>query len=130
MSKYVPYHAESQGMAKQLCSGIRDPVKKLEIITGYVSGSIGYDYIRATKVAKLKGQYPDVSGCWSKHMGICLDTAALTVGMLRAVGIRAYLCIGHADRNYHAWVEAIINGQTFRYDHDGKANNYNVERKY
>ena len=130
MSKYVPYHAESQGFAKQLCRGISDPVKKLKIITSYVSGSIGYDYIRATQVAKLKGQYPDVSGCWSKHMGICLDTAALTVGMLRAVGIRAYLCIGHADRNYHAWVEVEINGQTYRYDHDGKANNYNVERKY
>ena len=131
MSKYVPYHAESRRKAMEICGLIRDdPVKKFKFVTEYVSRCFGYDYIRAKQVAKLKGQLPDVDGCWRKRMGICMDTAALTTGMLRAVGINAYMCIGHADGNYHAWVQAKIGDQVYRYDHDGKAKKYTVERKY
>lgn len=133
MSRYVPYHAESQVMARQLCAGVRDPAERYRIITGYVTRNFQYDYIRAAKIAKLKGQYPDVDGCWKTHMGVCMDTAALTVGMLRAVGIRCYLCIGHAGAAYHAWVQAYIGGKVLLYDHDNQAKlpvKYTMEKHY
>lgn len=130
MSKYTPYHAASAKYAIDLCRGAKTPKERYDRITAWVSRSIGYDYIRATKIAKLKGQAPDIYGCWSKRMGICMDISALTVNMLKAVGIRAFVCIGHADGNYHAWVEAIIGNQRYRYDHSGKAKVYRTERAY
>lgn len=129
MSKYVPHHAPSAAYAKELTADLRSPLEKYTAITSYVSRMIRYDYIRAIKIPK-KGGLPDVPHVWQTHMGICLDTAALTVGMLRAVGLQSYLCIGHADRQYHAWVETTINGTTYRYDHDGKAATYKTERRY
>lgn len=128
MSKYVPYHAESAAYARKLAKG-KAALKRYEAITGYVSRNFVYDYIRAIQIPK-KGGLPDVKGCWQKKMGICLDIASMTTGMLRAAGLKAYLCIGPADRKYHAWVETVIDGQRYRYDHDGKAKVYKTERIY
>lgn len=133
MSKYVPYHAPSIAYAKQLTKGLPDKQQKYQVITTFISRTIGYDFVKAATINKKVGSLPDVAGCWNKRVGICLDIAALTTGMLRAVGIQAYLVIGHADRNYHAWVEARINGKTIIYDHDnpkGKAITYKKERVY
>lgn len=129
-SKYVPGHVVSADFARQLTKGVTDSEKKFEIVTAWVSCNIFYDFIKATKVAKKRGVLPDPVGCWNNRMGICQDISALTVNMLRAVGIQAYMCIGHADRAYHAWVEATINGKTKRYDHEGKAKKYIRERVY
>jgi transglutaminase-like putative cysteine protease len=66
-------------------------------------------------------------------MGICLDIAAMTTGMLRAVATPANLIIGWADDKYHAWVEARIEGQRYLYDHDdpkGQVKTYKRERMY
>lgn len=133
MSKYVPYHAPSRAYALQITKGIADKQTKSQVITTFISRSIGYDYVKAATINKKVGSSPDVAGCWNKRVGICLDIAALTTGMLRAVGVPAYLIIGHANRNYHAWVEIRINGKTIIYDHDnpqGKAITYKRERVY
>ena len=129
MSKYVPFHAESTQFAKELTKGMATQIEKYRAITSYVSRAIAYDYVRAINIQK-KGGLPDVDRCWKTRMGICLDIAAMTVGMLRAVGIQSTLCFGRADKTYHAWVEAMINGQKYRYDHDGKAKVYRTERRY
>lgn len=130
MSKYLPYHAASAAYARQLTSGIRDLKARYDMITGWIRKNIIYDYIKAAKVTGKKGIYPDPADCWKTHIGICQDIAALTVNMLRAAGVTSYLCIGHADRNYHAWVESRINGQVFRYDHSGKAQRYIKEKVF
>ena len=125
----VPYHEASAAYARQLTSCMKTAKEKYDAITDFVSRTIGYDYIRALSMPKRNG-LPDVDHAWRDHVGICLDTAALTTGMLRAVNIKANLCIGKADRQQHAWVEANIGGKKYRYDHDGNANVYKTERKY
>ena len=127
MSRYLPYHKESVIFAKELTKDVKSEYEKYKIITDWVSRVIHYDFIRAIKIPK-KNAYPDVAGCWDKKMGICMDISALTVGMLKAAGVKAVMCYGHADRQYHAWVEADISGKKYRFDHGGKAKAYKTER--
>ena len=128
MSKQLPYHAESAKFAKELVDG-KTPFEAYRTITTWVSRNIHYDFIRAIKIPK-RGAYPDVDGCWKKKMGICMDIAALATNMLKAAGLDATLCYGHADRQYHAWVEVTIGNRTYRYDHDGTAKKYTTERTF
>lgn len=130
-SVYVPYHRESVEKAKELVRGKKTDLAKYLTITKYVTLMFGYDYIKAIKVAKTRGVLPDIETTWRTHLGICQDISAMVVGMLRAVGIKANLCIGKAGSNIsHAWVEAVINGKKYRYDHAGKASVYKTERMY
>ncbi|MBQ9409288.1 MAG: transglutaminase family protein [Clostridia bacterium] len=129
MSKYVPYHEPSIRKAKDLCKNCAFNIDKYSAITKWINHNIVYDFIRAKNIPK-KGALPDVAGCWEKHMGICQDIAALTVGMLRAVGVYCVLAIGRADGFYHAWVEATINGKLYRFDRSGKAKTYKREKSY
>ena len=125
----VPYHEASAAYARQLTAGMKTAKEKYDAITNYVSKEIKYDFIRAIKIPKHGGT-PDVDHAWRDHMGICLDIAALTTGMLRAAKVPASMCIGKADKQQHAWVEAEIGGRKYRYDHDGKAKAYKTERRY
>lgn len=127
-SKYIPYHAESIAKAKQLVQGQADPEKKFSTITHYVQKNFVYDYVRAVSIPKYGREFPDVDRCWKTHMGICMDIASMTTGMLRGIGVQAYMVYGHADKSYHAWVEATIKGKTYRYDHNGKAKKYRREK--
>ena len=129
MSRFVPYHAESVNKAKELTQDMATKIDKFRAITNYINRTISYDYIRAIQIQKKNGM-PDVERCWRLRMGICFDIAALTTGMLRAVGIHAYLCVGKADRQNHAWVEATINNKKYRYDRSGRAQTYKTERRY
>ena len=130
MSKYIPYHAESIAKAKELVKDKKDPVEIYSTIVHWVSRNFNYDWIRAITIPKKGREMPDIARCWDKRMGICMDIAAMTVGMLSAVGIKAYMCYGHTERTYHAWVEAIINNKLYRYDHNGKAKKYNREKTF
>lgn len=129
---YVPHYAPAEAKAKDLCRGTKSLPERYKIITKYVSDNFVYDFVRAITVPKRNG-LPDVARCWNQHMGICLDIAAMTTGMLRAVAIPANLIIGWADDKYHAWVEAKIDGQKLLYDHDdpkGQVKTYKRERMY
>lgn len=117
--KYLPVHEPSREYAKKLCAGLTDPSKKWAVITRWVTKTIRYDYIRAILIPKRNG-LPDLDRCWKRKMGVCIDISALTVGMLRAVGINARMVFGLANRSNHAWVEAAIDGQLEIYDHDAK----------
>lgn len=130
-SAYVPHYAPAELKAKELCKGIKTFNERYEAITKYVSNKIAYDYVRALTIPKRNGK-PNVARCWELHMGICLDIASLTVGMLRAVSVPSSLVIGWANGKYHAWVESRIDGKRYLYDHDakGKAIIYKKERMY
>lgn len=131
MSVYVPVDKKITYFAKNLTLGAKTPKERYDILTRWISGNIAYDYIKAMRVAKLKGIKPEPTNCFITHRGICQDIASLVTMMLRAVGIRAYLCIGHADNTYHAWVQAYISGEkVLLYDHEGTAKKYTIERKY
>ena len=131
-STYVPHYAQAESKAKELCKGVKSLQERYEIVTRYVSDHIVYDYIRAITIPKKNG-LPDVARCWNQRMGICLDIASMTTGMLRAVSIPSNLVIGWADGKYHAWVEARIEGQKYLYDHDDPhkiVKTYKKERMY
>ena len=131
MNEYVPYHLESRQKAKELTKDSISEIEKYLRIIGYVDHNFVYDYIRAIVIPKRNG-LPDVKRCWEKHMGICLDIAAMTVGMLQSVGLNAKLCIGHLGRAYHAWVETDIDGECYIFDHRAhkSAKAYHTEREY
>ena len=132
MSKMVPYHAESAAFAQALCRGCTNRTQRWNRITQYVSKAFAYDYVRAATVPKRNG-LPDVDRAWKKHMGICLDISAMTVGMLRSVGISSNLVIGLADGKNHAWVEATVGNRRVRYDHGARnvqIKSYKGERIY
>lgn len=133
MKRNNPRFLPAENFAKQLTVGTKDAKKKYQLITDWVSRNIVYDYVKAAKVAKTKNVAPDPVECWATNRGICQDIASLTVIMLRATGIRSYLCIGHAGGTYHAWVQAYIGNKVYRYDHenrDGKPIKYRIERTY
>ena len=129
MSKWVPAVPEAHAKAKELTKGLIGGKAKDDAITEYVRKNFAYDYIRAIKIPK-RNVYPDPVYCWKNKMGICQDIAALTVRMLRVVGVDARLCIGYADGKYHAWTEAYIAGKTYRFDHPAEAKSYKAERMY
>ena len=131
-NKYTPVHEPSRAKAKELCKGLRTLQERYEVITKYISDQFVYDYVRAITIPKKNG-LPNVSRCWDKRMGICLDISSLTVNMLRAVSVPCNLVIGWAGGHYHAWVEARMNGKRYLYDHDdpqGKVKVYKKERMY
>lgn len=132
MSEWVPYHEPSTAKAHELVRGKKTDAEKYAAIIRFVDHDFVYDYIKAIKVAKKKGVLPDVERTWNVRMGICQDIAAMTVGMLRAVGIKAELCIGTCGgRKHHAWVEADVNGRHCLYDHRmGRSKEYKAERRY
>lgn len=128
---YVPSCKPAEDKACELCKGLRSLHDRYDVITRFVTSQIMYDYVRKITIPKRNG-VPNVERCWKLRMGICLDIAALTVRMLRAVSVPCSLVIGWADGYYHAWVEARIDGKRYLYDHDakGKAIVYKRERMY
>lgn len=129
-NKYVPRLVAAETFAQLFTLSAKEPEEKYKLITDWASKHLVYDFVKAAKVAKLRGIYPDPVACWMSHKGICQDIASLVVIMLRAVGIKSYLCIGYADRNHHAWVQAYIAGRVYRYDHDGTAKVYRLEKQF
>ena len=49
-------------------------------------------------------------------MGICQDLSAMMCCMLRVQGIPCKLVIGYADKYYHAWTVAVMNGEEMFFD--------------
>ena len=130
MSYKLPANNDIARFARELTAGM-GARPSFDMITKWVSRNIAYDYVKAAKVAKIKGIAPDPISCWATRRGICQDIAALTVILLRAVGIRCYLCVGHAGGTYHAWVQAYVGKDVLRYDHDnptGKPIKYTIEK--
>lgn len=128
MSAILPYYAPAAQAAIDMTADVVSLPEKFDVITAFVTDTINYDYIRAIRIQKEEKALPDVERTWTKKMGICLDIAALTTGMLNAVDIRAYMCFGTVDDGrYHAWVEAYIDGELYRYDHDGEAKSYKTD---
>lgn len=130
MSIYVPYHAAAAAKARELIQNETNIQKRFSIITKWVSKNFVYDYIRAITIPKRGHEIPDVERCWEKRRGICMDIASMTTGMLRIVGVNAYMVFGRTENGAHAWVEANINNKIYRYDFTGKAKKYIREKLF
>ena len=134
-SQYINYHEipELVKITKQLCAnkGKNDSYKAIK---EYIKANFVYDYIKAVTIKS--GILPDIKGLMKKKQGICFDIASMAVAMLRITGIPAKLVIGHADNQYHAWVEIINDKKNIIYDPTqeicgiGKIKTYSPERFY
>lgn len=128
--KYILCHQESARYAEKITRAAGSDMEKYEIITGYISENIIYDYIRAVKLPKT-GCGPDLDYVWDNKRGVCMDIAALAVWMLRAAGVEALMCIGNVRGYPHAWVEVEIDGETYIYDHGNRQEEeYNAVMKF
>lgn len=89
--------------ARTLVDNKKTDIDKINSIYTWVVNNFTYD----TKLAKtVKSAYiPNLVNVLNKKSGICFDYAALTVAMLRIVGIPAKLVFGYAGNSYHAWIE-------------------------
>ena len=125
----VSYYKPAIKAALEITKDCKTQLEKYNTITEYISHNFAYDYIRAITIPKMNGK-PDVPRTWKHHIGICIDIAALTTMMLRALGLKVRMCYGKADRRYHAWVEARIDEKNYRYDFSGKADKYETIKTY
>ena len=90
-------------LAREICSGVSNPLEKVGRIYDWVITNISYDYAKANNVQT--GYLPILDSILETKTGICFDYAALMTGMLRAEGIPCKLVIGYAGSAYHAWID-------------------------
>jgi len=114
-NQYVEFTEDSE-LAKEtakICEG-KTASEKFHAIRNYIERYFRYDFIRTLLVKN--GELPNAEKCFKEKTGICQDLASMAAAMLRSQGIPARFVIGHADKNYHAWVIAYIDGQPIRLD--------------
>ena len=129
---YVDYDAEVEELSRHLCEG-KTERESYDTVLRYVKTHFRYDFIKA--IQRTGFMLPDIRGTMKTGLGICQDLAAVTVGLLRSAGIVSKLVIGHADGNYHAWVESRVDGRWRRFDPTAvlrgmKPKRYITERYY
>lgn len=103
-NQYVNYSEGSKTVKKaaNLCSGISNPLEKVQAVYNYVVKNISYD---TNKAATVKSGYlPVLDTVLSESKGICFDYAALMTGMLRSQGVPCKMVFGYAGTAYHAWI--------------------------
>ena len=89
--------------AKELCSGISDPLEKVGKVYDFVVKNLTYDDAKAATVQS--GYLPVLDDVLAQKKGICFDYAALMAGMLRSQGVPCKLITGWVDNGaYHAWI--------------------------
>ncbi len=129
---YVPHYEPAELKAKELCENCKTQQEKFDAITAWLTHNILYDGVRALRIRELLGS--DVERCYEKRQGICMDIAALTACMFRAVGMAANVAFGkctsiyimHTDKNgdreyrygpsWHAWNEIYVDKKKITWD--------------
>ncbi|MBR4292425.1 MAG: transglutaminase domain-containing protein [Clostridia bacterium] len=103
-NQYVSYSAESKAVKKaaEITAGVKDNLKKVEIIYDFVVDYLEYDKEKATNVKS--GYLPDLDEIFMSKKGICFDYAAMMTAMLRSQNVPTKLVVGYAGSAYHAWI--------------------------
>ncbi|MBQ8159934.1 MAG: transglutaminase domain-containing protein [Clostridia bacterium] len=134
-NQYVDYNLSTPCVMKsdELIHSDMTEQQKYDEIAAFMAQNFSYDFAKAKKVGA--GELPSVTDAFENKEGICQDLAAIMVTMLRVQGIPAKMMIGYADKYYHSWTVAVINGQEVFLDptHEIGAINaktYKVERFY
>ena len=133
-NQYVDYEQVTNAVIESglLCTG-QSPAQVYDSVCNYMANNFAYDYVRAKSVGAEV--LPDIEDSFTRQMGICQDLSAITVCMLRVQGIPARLMIGYADKQYHAWTVATVNGEEKFFDptvavNALKVKTYTTERFY
>ena len=133
-NQYVDYELWTSAVQKsdEICAGLSQE-QALEAVESFISSEFSYDFVRAKTISS--GEKPDIDYCYDNRMGICQDLAAVTACMLRVQGVPTRLVIGYADKYYHAWTTAVVNGEEVFFDPTNAvgaidAKKYKTERMY
>lgn len=97
--------------ADALCANLRTDNEKIQVIYGFVTKNVKYDY---EKIKTLQSTYiPDIDKILAAGKGICYDYSAVFAAMLRSQGIPAKLIKGYTDnvKEYHAWNEVYLSSE-------------------
>ena len=78
-------------------------------VLDFMRSEFSYDFVRAKTIPA--GTLPEIEECFDARAGVCQDLSAIMVCMLRVQGIPAKLMIGYADKYYHAWTVALVDGK-------------------
>ncbi|MBQ9324239.1 MAG: lasso peptide biosynthesis protein [Clostridia bacterium] len=116
-NQYVDYNMYTAAVLKsqELCVTMTGNDNAIyDKICQYMSSSFFYDFVRAKTIKA--GVLPDIDYCWSTGGGVCQDLSAVMCCMLRVQGIPCKLMIGYADKQYHAWTVAVVNGEEKFFD--------------
>lgn len=102
-------------------------------ICDFMVDEFSYDFVRAKTIAP--GELPAIDECFDNRAGVCQDLSAVMICMLRVQGIPAKLMIGYADKYYHAWTVAVVDGKEVFFDPTAaigclNAKKYTIERFY
>ena len=102
-------------------------------VLDFMRDEFAYDFVRAKTIPA--GTLPEIEECFDNRAGVCQDLSAIMVCMLRVQGIPARLMIGYADKYYHAWTVALVDGKEVFCDPTHEigcldAKNYTTERFY
>lgn len=134
-NQYVSYVKTTEAVLKsdELTEG-KGETQRYDAVCDFMKSSFVYDFVRAATISA--GTLPDIDGCYEKRMGICQDLSAVTCCMLRVAGIPSKMVIGYADKQYHAWTVATVEGKEVFFDPTAslaamaKPRKYTVERMY
>ena len=130
-NQYVDYVQTTNAVIKSDELAAQGDIYKT--VCDFMTNEFSYDFVRAQTIPA--GTLPEIEGCFEARSGICQDLSAVMVCMLRVQGIPAKLMIGYADRYYHAWTVAVVDGQEVFFDPTAaigclNASKYQIERFY
>lgn len=133
-NQYVDYVRTTNAVLKsdEICTD-GDIYKK---VCDFMASEFEYDFGRAKMISSGKLQVmPDIENCFDARAGVCQDLSAIMCCMLRVQGIPAKLMMGYADKYYHAWTVAVVDGEEVFFDPTEaigcmNAKKYTVERFY
>lgn len=130
-NQYVDYVRTTNAVLKS--DELADQGDIYNTICKFMTEEFSYDFVRAQTISP--GELPEIDQCFDNRAGICQDLSAVMVCMLRVQGIPAKLMIGYADKYYHAWTVAVVDGQEVFFDPTQAigcldAKKYTIERFY
>ena len=105
-------------------------------VLDFMKSEFSYDFVRAEGYRQQRPvPLPEIEECFDNRAGVCQDLSAIMVCMLRVQGIPAKLMIGYADKYYHAWTVAVVDGKEVFCDPTHEigcidAKKYTIERFY
>lgn len=133
-NQYVDYVQTTNAVLKSDELATQGEVYKT--ICDFMTNEFSYDFARAKAISQKGGlTLPDIDNCFDARAGVCQDLSAIMVCMLRVQGIPAKLIIGYADKYYHAWTMAVVDGKEVFFDPTQaigciSASRYTTERFY
>ena len=133
-NQYVNYVRDTNAVLKSDELATQGEVYKT--VCDFMTNEFQYDFARAQMISQGKlSLLPDIPNSFDARSGVCQDLSAIMVCMLRVQGIPAKLMIGYADKYYHAWTVALVDGKEVFFDPTAaigcmNAKQYTIERFY